>query len=392
MKRFYILLFTVLLLPSITFAATKPTAKANTKNPAKKTTTTKPATKPALKPTVKPQAFTYNTWLAYWDKSTSTKIAVANIDRLDSVSPFSYTVESDGTIIDSMYLLKEPWPTLNAAASKSKKKTKIIPTISWFKGKEIEVTLNDPEKRRAHVEDILSMVERNNMSGIEIDYEGKTLETKDGWNAFLTELSTGLHKNNKFLSCDIEARTPPEDRFASATRTPQYVNDYTVIGKQCDEVRLMTYDQRDDDRTLNKTRGEMAYYAPVADPAWVEKVVNLAAKEIPKNKIVVGIPTYGNVFKIWFNADGEQRTQHMRSITYTEALKRAAEYGIYPARSETGERTFHYTKDGSEYTVSFQDAESIKQKIALAKKLGVKGVAIFKIDERADQDYWKHMN
>lgn len=384
MKRFYILLFTAILLPSISFAAIKTPAKTVTKTPTKKAVVAKPAPKVQL--------FTYNTWLAYWDKASSTEIAIKNIDKLDSVSPFSYTVESDATIVDSMYLLKDPWTKLSAAATKSKKKTKIVPTISWFKGSEIEATLNDTTKRKAHVEDILSMVERNNMSGIEIDYEGKTLETKNGWNAFLEELSAGLHKTNKTLTCDIEARTPPEDRFGSATRTPQYVNDYTVIGKQCDEVRLMTYDQRDDDRSLNKTRGEMSYYAPVADTAWVEKVVKLAAKEIPKNKIVVGIPTYGNVFKIWFTKDGEQRIQHMRSITYRDALKLASEKGIYPARGSTGERTFHYTKDGSEYTVSFQDAESIKQKIALAKKLGVKGVAIFKIDERADQDYWKNMN
>jgi spore germination protein YaaH len=81
----------------------------------------------------------------------------------------------------------------------------------------------------------------------------------------------------------------------------------------------------------------------------------------------------------------------MRSITYREALKLASDKGIYPARGATGERTFHYTKDKVEYTVSFQDAESIRIKIELAKKLGVKGVAIFKIDERADQDYWKHV-
>lgn len=341
--------------------------------------------------TTKTLPFTYSAWIPYWEKASSTKIAISHINQLDIVSPFGYTVESDGTIIDSMYLLKDPWINLSASSSKSIKKTKIIPTISWLRGSEIHATLSDKSKRAAHVKDILNLVERTKLSGIEIDYEGKKLETKDGWNSFLTELSTGLHKNKKILICDIEARTPPKDRLPGATTTPQYVNDYKVIGKQCDEVRLMTYDQRDDDRTLNTTKSKQSYYAPVADTAWVEKVVILAAKEIPKSKIVVGIPTYGNIFRIWFTKDGEQRTEHMRSITYRDALKLASEKGIYPARGDTGERTFHYTKDGSEYTVSFQDAESIRLKIALAKKLGVKGVAIFKIEERADQDFWKYV-
>lgn len=364
MKRNTIFLLLLLLFPISLFAQTK-------------TTTIQP--------------FTYSAWVAYWDKATSTSIVISNINKLDIVSPFSYTVEADGTIIDSMYLLKEPWTSLYSASLKSSKKTKIIPTIAWQKGSEIHATLSDVAKRKNHVNDILRLVERNNLAGIEIDYEGKIYETKDGFSAFLTELSTGLHKNNKILICDIEARTPPKDRIPNGTTTPLYVNDYKVIGKQCDEVRLMTYDQRDDDRTLNKTRSEFSYYAPVADPAWVEKVVTLAAKDIPKSKIIVGIPTYGNVFKIWLDNNKVQQISHVRSITYKEALKLASENGIYPARGQTGERTFHYTKDKVEYTVSFQDAESIRIKIALAKKLGVKGVALFKIDERADQDYWKYM-
>lgn len=335
--------------------------------------------------------FQYAGWVAYWDKATSTQIARTHIHALDSVSPFSYTVEADGTIIDSMFLLKEPWTQLTQAAPQSKKKTKIIPTIAWHKGEEIHATLSDPAKRKVHVADILGLVERNKLSGIEIDYEGKKLETKAGFNAFLTELSKGLKANKKQLICDIEARTPSADRFLSATRTPQYVNDYKVIGKQCDEIRLMTYDQRDDDRSLNKERSKYSYYAPVADPLWVEKVVALAAKDIPKSKIMVGIPTYGNVFQISFDKDGLQQIKHIRAITYKDALSLAGEKGIYPARGQTGERTFHYSKNGLEYTVSFQDEEAIRQKIALAKKLKVKGVAFFKIDEKSDQDFWKHV-
>ncbi len=336
-------------------------------------------------------SFEYGGWVAYWDKATSTRLAREHIHALNSVSPFSYTVEADGTIIDSMYLLKDPWTQLQQAASQSKKKTKIIPTIAWHKGSEIHATLSDRQKRMAHVIDILGLVERNQLAGIEIDYEAKLLETKDGFSAFLTELGGGLHIKKKTLVCDIEARTPAADRFLSATRTPQYVNDYKVIGKQCDEVRLMTYDQRDDDRSLNKERSKYSYYAPVADPLWVEKVVQLAAKDIPKSKIMVGIPTYGNVFKVWFDKDGNQKLQHMRAITYKDALQLAAKKGIYPARGPTGERTFHYTQDGAEYTVSFQDHESIRQKIALAKKLKVKGVVFFKIDEKSDQDFWKYV-
>jgi spore germination protein YaaH len=81
----------------------------------------------------------------------------------------------------------------------------------------------------------------------------------------------------------------------------------------------------------------------------------------------------------------------VRSITYLDALTLASGKGIYPARGMAGERTFHYSKDGKEYAVSFQDAEAIRIKIANAKKLGVKGVALFKIDGKSDLDFWKYI-
>lgn len=364
MKRVLISLFLFLTFPSFALAAT---AKA-----------------PAPK-------FSFQAWVAYWDKASSTALATSYVNQLDEISPFSFTVESDGTIIDSMYLLKDPWPGLYAAAKNSKKKTKIIPSIAWFKGSEIHATLSDKAKRTAHVLDIIELVSRNNFDGIDIDYEGKLLESRAGFSAFIKDLGIGLHAKKKLLVCTIEARTPYADRKPNATDTPQYVNDYKVLAKYCDEVRLMTYDQQDDDRTLVSAKSVYAYYTPVADPDWVSKVVKLAAKEIPKNKLVIGIPTYGTIFKITLDKDGKQHITKMRSITYSEALTLASSKGIYPARGMAGERTFHYTKEGVEYAASFQDGESIRIKIANAKKLGVKGVALFKIDGKADQDFWKYI-
>lgn len=368
MKRALISLLLLTAIPSFAFAAT---TKAAAKAPAPK--------------------FSFQAWVAFWDKASSTALASTYIDQLDEISPFSFTVESDGTIIDSMYLLKDPWPALYQAAATSKRKTKIIPTIAWFRGSEIQATLNNKIKRTAHVLDIIGLVSRNNFDGIDIDYEAKTLETRAGFSAFIKELGVGLHAKKKLLVCTIEARTPYTDRKPNATDTPQYVNDYKVLAKYCDEVRLMTYDQQDDDRTLVSAKSPYAYYTPVSDPDWVAKVVKLAAKEIPKSKLVVGIPTYGSIFRIDFGKDGKQHITKMRSIIYSDVLKLASDKGIYPARGMAGERTFHYTKDGVEYSASFQDGESIRIKIANAKKLGVKGVALFKIDGKSDQDFWKYI-
>ena len=59
---------------------------------------------------------------------------------------------------------------------------------------------------------------------------------------FLKELKAEL--GNKILSCAIEARTPLNSLYRTIPLTINYVNDYAVIGRYCDSVKIMTYDQQ----------------------------------------------------------------------------------------------------------------------------------------------------
>jgi spore germination protein YaaH len=134
--------------------------------------------------------------------------------------------------------------------------------------------------RAEHVRELVELVEDNDFDGIDIDYEGKRAETKDYFSLFLAELAVAL--DDKWLSCTIEARTPVPDRY---TGTPpatayQFANDFPSIGRACDRVRIMTYDQQTADQKLNALRKGMPYF-PVADTLWTEKVMRLTMADIP---------------------------------------------------------------------------------------------------------------
>lgn len=327
-------------------------------------------------------------WMPYWKKASGTPEMLAHLNAFQEISPFAYEVEDDGTIGDSMKLAAPPWTDLIARAHE--RKIKIIPTILWIHGDAIHATLSSSSRRAAHVDDIVSMVARNDFDGIDIDYENKISKSKVYFSAFLKELSLKLHAKKKVLVCTIEARTPPSSLYKVPPKSIERVNDYVVINKYCDEVRLMTYDQTTADIKLNKSKGDKELYAPVSDTDWVKKVVAETTKTISKKKIMLGVATYGYEYRVTMSGNDTVYTR-TRAISHPDAMALAQSLGINMgnAHNLAGERSFNYRKNGgSLYYISWSDSYAIAQKVKLARSLGLRGVVLFKIDGQNDPGLW----
>ncbi|MEK7531111.1 MAG: glycosyl hydrolase family 18 protein [Patescibacteria group bacterium] len=316
-------------------------------------------------------------WIPYWRAATGIADVSAHLDQITEINPFGYSVKSNGTLADTLAIEKAPWPALIADAKK--KKVRVIPTVMWSDGEAIHRILSNTEKRRALATEIANLVKTKGYDGIDINFEGKQARTKEYFSLFLKGLYTKM--GNKWVMCSIEARTPLDSRYlgqapASAT---QYANDHKEIGKYCDRVRIMAYDQGTVDLRLNAARS--APYIPVADAAWVEKVIFETAKNIPLKKIVLGIPTYGREYSFTIDEAGKYTYKHIRAFNPDTALA----LGGAPVRGESGEMTL---MTASSTFMVWSDAGAIVDKIALAKKLGVRGVAVFKFDGLADPGMW----
>ena len=360
-------------------------------------------------------------WIPYWRSATGTADTLPHLDSLTEVNPFVYSMKTDGTIVDNGSLDEEPWLSFIAAARKQK--VRVIPTIMWSNGDAMHAILSSGPLRRSLEDRIAKLVKENKFDGIDIDFEGKHAEDKDNFSTFLKGLYQRM--GNKWVMCTIESRTPNESRYygtdipADATI---YANDLVKINKYCDRVRIMAYDQQGIDLHLASLAASSSeLYAPVADPAWVEKVVNLMAKSIKKNKILIGVPTYGYEYDVTAYANN----QYMYDILWTfnpgYAIPLAAQYGVTPQRNAASEMYFTYTPNNSVgsttptslgpnsaalaasaaglYATTYNshlnfrlldwsDAQSIKEKIELAKKLDVRGISIFKLDGGQDPNLW----
>ncbi len=280
----------------------------------------------------------YSAWLPYWAKASSTADVLPNLSLLTEVSPFSYTVKTDGTLVDTAKITVEPWKSFIITAKA--KKVKILPSILWNDANSIHTVLKTYTLRVAHEKAIMKIVVDNNFDGIDIDYENKKAETKKYFSYFLQEISTQLHKKNKMLTCTIEPRTPLLSRFTVIPNDIAYANDYASLNAYCDRVRIMTYDQAIIDLQLNAEKGSAGTpYTPVADPVWVKKVVSLANNAIRLSKIVIGVPTYGYEFRV--TPDGKWLDyERLRSINYTDAIALAKKEGSTPTRNSAGDLSF----------------------------------------------------
>lgn len=327
----------------------------------------------------------YSAWIPYWKKTEGVAETIANLSKLNEISPFSYTVSTKGDLVDTLKIDSDLWVALFKEARANK--VKILPSILWTDSVAIDQTLRNPVARQAHISKIMAEVTLRNFDGIDIDYENKFASTSPNFSIFLRDLGIQLHARGKTLSCTIEARTPPASRYLVVPQILEYANDYPSLNKYCDQVRLMAYDQGPVDIKLNMARRLGGLYYPIADSTWVRKVVELALKDISAKKIVLGVATYGYELEVTDKVKYFDYKK-VRSLSFKDFQQLAKEVGVVPTRNNAGELSIVYrTKDNKIRFVSFSDAKAIADKIFIAKLYGLHGVAIFKLDGESDK-YW----
>jgi spore germination protein len=333
----------------------------------------------------------YSGWIPYWRVTEGTKDARKNISKLSEINPFAFSIREDGSLYDNMKLEKKAWQDLFKVAKKNE--VRIIPTVMNGNGDFMHALLSNPAKRKVHIEAIVEMVEDGEYDGVDIDYEAKKAETNPYFSLFLKELDQEL--GDKMLACTIEPRTPLEDRYANPPATMEYANDYPSLDRHCDRVRIMMYDQGRIDIHLNAL--EKGPYIPLSDVRWVEKVARLAMQDIAAEKIVLAVPTYGYEYKLTKLSQG-YRYDRLWSFNPGYATDLAKKYKTKPKENSAGELSFEYApnpkKDktaakGDQRILWWSGAAAVEDKVKLANSLGLRGVAIFKIDGGEDSKIWR---
>lgn len=344
----------------------------------------------------------FGCWLPYWRAAASVTSFVEHSAYFDQASPFAYDVDSQGTIIDSFKKNIIEWDRLIAHCHRNH--ILIVPTIFWSDTSALCRCLNNKINRIKHAESIVRLVLDKHYDGININYERVHPQNRWHFIDFMQYLAKQLHANEKVLYCSMGGRVSDslvglypnkaEKKNAGEVhvsldpgRGKSSVRYKALLAQCCDQVHVMGYDEWGRPYQYNKEDHKSHYYISHCSKQWIESIIRYALSFVPAEKLVLGIPTYGLEFIVGTRGK-ELFFKKARNLTYRQACELTHASSVVPQRTSGGELSFLYNDGAERRYVCYVDSVAIKERIDIARRYGLKGVYIFKVDGVEDPAMW----
>lgn len=226
--------------------------------------------------------------------------------------------------------------------------------------------MNDYKLRNKLINNIVNLVVKYNLDGINIDFENMYMEDKAMFNRFLIELEPRLNEMGKVLTVDV---TAPD-----GSETWSMCFDRNTISKVADYIIFMAYDQYGASSNKEGT---------TAGCDWVEANITkfLGQEGVNPDKLVLAVPFYT---RLWKEANGKVSSE-------TVDLKDVDK--VIPANVEKKwndnlkQYYIEYTQNGVVYKMWIEDLKSISAKLDLINKYKLAGAAYWEKD-RESPEVW----
>ncbi len=270
-------------------------------------------------------------------------------------APFTYGININGGLValddEALIALAEEYGT------KPLMHLSTLTEEGGFSNARASLVFNQPETQEALITQILSLMQEKGYQGLDVDFEFIYPEERFDYISFLQNLRTRLNAIGLPLFSALAPKTSDTQMGVLYEG-----HDYAGIGASANAVLLMTYE-------WGYTFGPPLAVAPINN---VRRVVEYALTRISREKLFLGIPTYGYNWTLPY----ERGNPGAPSLSPIEAVNLARKYGaeiLYDTQAQSP--WFRYTDEaGQLHEVWFEDARSIQVKLALANELGLRGV------------------
>lgn len=293
-----------------------------------------------------------NVWVAGWDGQIALKSLKRASGQIDYISPVFYHLTESGQINETEF--KDKGEILGEIESQNIKVTPLI--FNDFDPKRVGVFLNSDNKDKT-IKELVSLSKQNNYYGWDINWEQVSDLDQPMFIEFLRQTHQVFKENNLKLIVTVPAKTGDKSDWSGATGY-----NWTEISRNSDEVRIMAYDYHN----------QSTKPGPITPDDWYERVVQYAAKNIPKEKITISLPLYG--YK-W-----DSSGSFLGSTINTEAEK-------LKAKREILEGSVRYSLEGGQ-VVWTENRNTLNKKMELAESYGIKNFSFWRLGAESS-DFWK---
>ena len=234
--------------------------------------------------------------------------------------------------------------------------------------------LQNPAAQEVLIQNILRTMQEKHYQGLDVDFEFLGAAGAAPYAAFIDRVRQQLAP----LGYPVVVALAPKVR-ADQPGTLYEGHDYAALGAAADGVLLMTYE-------WGYTYGPPMAVAPIPS---VRRVLDYAVTVIPREKIFMGVPTYGYDWPLPY----QPGVTKAESLSHLQAVALAREYGAEIQFDETAAAPyFVYTAaDGVVHEVWFEDARSISAKLELVEEYGFRGIGYWNLDRPFPQN-WSLLN
>ncbi|MBM7865439.1 chitinase [Heliobacterium gestii] len=363
-----LLLILSLLLPGMAFAAKKSTSTKTTST----TTTTSTVTSSVYDTTTTTPTTTSSSSviLGYYpvdyvgDKTAYNSLANYG-SSMNAIATFTYLVDGQGNLTGTA-----PTDGLTLAKSKGIKTYAMIHNYSngGFSQTIASSLLGSAAARQNVITQLKTILPANGYAGVNIDIEYINPADRSNYTQFVKEVKDALGPLGYKVILSVIGKT-----YNDTTSSWGGAFDFNAIGQYADYVQIMTYDEHYPGGTPG----------PVASIGYVTKAVQYTLTTMPKEKILLGVATYGYD---WYSSG-------TKTVNYLTVPKLLSQYGVTPNWDDASKSPwFTYTDSYSRsHTVWYENAQSTGYKLDLVNQYSLGGIGIWRLGFE-DQSFWDAVN
>ncbi len=295
----------------------------------------------------------------------------STLPYLTQIAPFTYGITAQGDLVP----LRDE-EILEAALAMGVLPLLHLSTLTEegvFSNETAHAVLTDPQAQDRLVGQLMDTIARKGYRGLDIDFEFVYASDAPAYAAFVARMRALLFPLGLPVIVALAPKTSADQRGDLYEG-----HNYALLSQAADFVLLMTYE-------WGYTYGPPMAVAPLPN---VRRVVEYALTEMPAGQIYLGIPNYGYDWTLPY-----RQGSRAQSISNQYAVELAARYGAAIRFDERAQSPwFRYADEsGREHEVWFEDARSIRAKLALTQEYGLYGVGYWNLMRPFPQN-WRVLN